>query len=69
MTEFDTRHEIWLDKQEKKFNQGGPCKHCQHFFRSNPTSWLRYCWVRECYVEANGPDYACEDFDIRREFE
>ena len=60
----DTRHAVWLDSLvEKRFNHGGPCKRCQHCILP---LWL--CSLRDCYVEPNGPNEACPDFDLRRQF-
>lgn len=39
---------------------GGPCKRCQNV---NKTEW--HCKEGHGYVEPNGPNYACIDYEPR----
>ena len=40
---------------------GGPCKRCERFLPI-----MKFCKIYHCYVEPNGPDYACAKFAPRR---
>jgi hypothetical protein len=45
--------------EEKQYDY---CDKCQHYLHG-------YCKILDCFTDANGPNYPCGEFDLRREYQ